>query len=80
MKSFFRCPIAHEDESARTQTWKFAGAGRPPKMKKKIQKQLAGMTLTELVCVIAILTILGSMYVGAIVRAFTRVVKFLKGF
>lgn len=37
------------------------------------------MTLTELLCVIAIIAILASLYLGAILRAFTRVVKFLKG-
>jgi prepilin-type N-terminal cleavage/methylation domain-containing protein len=44
----------------------------------KIQKRLAGLTLTELLCVIAILAILGSLYLGAIFKAFTRIVKFLK--
>jgi prepilin-type N-terminal cleavage/methylation domain-containing protein len=46
---------------------------------KKIRNRLGGMTLTELLCVIAIMAILASLYLGAIVRAFTRVVKFLKG-
>ena len=46
---------------------------------KRIVKRLAGMSLTELVCVIAIIAILGSLYLGAVIRAFTRVVKFLKG-
>jgi len=45
----------------------------------RIRKRLAGITLTELVCVIAIIAILASTYVGVIVRAFVRVVKFLKG-
>jgi prepilin-type N-terminal cleavage/methylation domain-containing protein len=45
----------------------------------KIRKRIAGITLTELVCVIAIIAILASMYIGVIVRAFARVVKFLKG-
>jgi prepilin-type N-terminal cleavage/methylation domain-containing protein len=45
----------------------------------KIRKRIAGITLTELVCVIAIIAILASMYIGVSVRAFARVVKFLKG-
>ncbi len=46
---------------------------------KKSRQQLAGLTLTELLCVLAIITILASMYLGVIIKAFTRVVKFLKG-
>jgi prepilin-type N-terminal cleavage/methylation domain-containing protein len=49
------------------------------KAMKRIRNRLAGMTLTELLCVIAIMLILASLYLGAILRAFTRVVKFLKG-
>jgi prepilin-type N-terminal cleavage/methylation domain-containing protein len=45
----------------------------------RIRKRLAGLTLTELLCVIAIIAILASMYIGVIARAFARVVKFLKG-
>jgi prepilin-type N-terminal cleavage/methylation domain-containing protein len=51
-------------------------------MMKKIQKRLAGLTLTELLCVMAIITILAAMYLGVISRAFTRVrsfLSFLKG-
>jgi prepilin-type N-terminal cleavage/methylation domain-containing protein len=43
------------------------------------RKKLAGVTLTELVCVLAILAILASFYLGAVLWAFNRVVKFLKG-
>lgn len=46
---------------------------------KKIQKRLAGLTLTELLCVMAIITILAAMYLGVIGRAFARVRSFLKG-
>jgi prepilin-type N-terminal cleavage/methylation domain-containing protein len=44
-----------------------------------IRKRQAALTLTELVCVIGIIAILASLYVGVIVRTFVRVVKFLKG-
>jgi prepilin-type N-terminal cleavage/methylation domain-containing protein len=47
---------------------------------KKMGKGLSGLTLTELLCVMAILAILALLYLGALARAFTRVVKFLKGF
>jgi prepilin-type N-terminal cleavage/methylation domain-containing protein len=46
----------------------------------RIQKRLAGLTLTELLCVIAILAILASLYLGTLIKTFARVVKFLKGF
>ena len=39
-----------------------------------------GMSLTELLCVIAILLILASLYLPAICRAFLKVKKFLDGF
>jgi prepilin-type N-terminal cleavage/methylation domain-containing protein len=45
----------------------------------RTSKRLAGWTLTELVCVIALIAILASMYLGVIARAFARVTKFLKG-
>jgi len=38
------------------------------------------MSLTELLCVIAILLILASLYLPAICRAFLKVKKFLDGF
>lgn len=47
---------------------------------KRMPKGFAGFTMTELLCVIAIIAILSSLYFGAIMRAFTHVVKFLKGF
>jgi len=47
---------------------------------EKIRKGLAGLSLTELVCVMAIIAILASLYLGTIVRVFTKVVKFLNGF
>jgi prepilin-type N-terminal cleavage/methylation domain-containing protein len=40
----------------------------------------SGMSLTELLCVIAILLILSSLYLPSICRAFLRVKKFLDGF
>jgi prepilin-type N-terminal cleavage/methylation domain-containing protein len=46
---------------------------------KKIRKRLAGLTLTELLCVMAIIALLASLYLGVISKAFTRAVKFLKG-
>jgi prepilin-type N-terminal cleavage/methylation domain-containing protein len=47
---------------------------------KKSRKRLAGLTLTELLCVMAIISILASLYLGAIMRVFARVVRYLKGF
>jgi prepilin-type N-terminal cleavage/methylation domain-containing protein len=46
---------------------------------KKARKRMAGVTLTELLCVMAIIAIFASLYLGAIVRAFHKVLKFLKG-
>lgn len=48
-------------------------------MKRRMNK-IAGMSLTELMCVIAILAILAAFYLPAIARAFVRVKKFLTGF
>jgi prepilin-type N-terminal cleavage/methylation domain-containing protein len=44
------------------------------------QRRTAGLTLTELLCVIAILMILAALYLPAIARAFKRIVTFLGGF
>jgi prepilin-type N-terminal cleavage/methylation domain-containing protein len=44
------------------------------------RKRLAGLSLTELVCVIAVIAILAALYIGVITKAFAKVVKFLKGF
>jgi prepilin-type N-terminal cleavage/methylation domain-containing protein len=38
-----------------------------------------GLTLTELLCVVAIIAILLALYLPAIARAFMRVKKFLSG-
>jgi prepilin-type N-terminal cleavage/methylation domain-containing protein len=46
---------------------------------KRTQERLAGLTLTELLCVMAVITILAAMYLGAVIRAFVRVKKFLQG-
>lgn len=50
------------------------------KLAGTIRKRLAGVTLTELLCVMAIIAILASMYLGVIGKTFNRVAKFLKGF
>lgn len=43
------------------------------------QKRKAGLTLTELLCVIAIILILAAFYLPAIARAYHRVRVFLAG-
>jgi prepilin-type N-terminal cleavage/methylation domain-containing protein len=40
----------------------------------------AGLSLTELLCVIAIIAVLGALYLSTISKALTHVFKFLKGF
>jgi prepilin-type N-terminal cleavage/methylation domain-containing protein len=44
------------------------------------QRQISGLTLTELLCVIAILLILAGLYLPAIARAYKRIVTFLGNF
>jgi prepilin-type N-terminal cleavage/methylation domain-containing protein len=44
------------------------------------RKRQAGLTLTELLCVIAILLILAGLYLPAIARAYKRIVTFLGNF
>jgi prepilin-type N-terminal cleavage/methylation domain-containing protein len=44
------------------------------------QSQTAGFSLTELLCVIAILLILAALYLPAIAKAYKRIVTFLGGF
>jgi prepilin-type N-terminal cleavage/methylation domain-containing protein len=43
------------------------------------RNQRRGVTLTELLCVFAILAILAALYLPAVARAFVRVKKFLLG-
>ena len=45
----------------------------------KRQKRRAGFTLTELVCVMAIILILAALYLPAIAKAYKRIVTFLGG-
>ena len=47
---------------------------------KKNWKSVAGFSLTELVCVMAIIAILMSLYLPVIVKTFSKVLKFLKQF
>ena len=43
-------------------------------------KPKAGFSLTELLCVIAILLILAGLYLPALARAYNRIRAFLEGF
>jgi prepilin-type N-terminal cleavage/methylation domain-containing protein len=43
------------------------------------KKQMAGLTLTELLCVMAIILILAALYLPAIAKAYTRIRTFLGG-
>ena len=42
-----------------------------------VRKRGAAMSLTELLCVVAIIAILAALYLPAVVRAFVRIKKFL---
>ena len=46
----------------------------------KRHRQAAGLTLTELLCVMAIILILAALYLPAIAKAYKRIVTFLGGF
>ena len=48
-------------------------------MREPNPRRLAGVTLTELLCVMAIILILMALYLPAIARAYTRVRHFLGG-
>jgi len=50
-----------------------------PQRNFEIKLGKSGWSLTELLCVIAIIAILSSMYLGALARAFIHVKKFLAG-
>ena len=50
-----------------------------PQRNFEIKLGKSGWSLTELLCVIAIIAILSSMYLGALARAFIHVKKFLEG-
>ena len=43
------------------------------------QKRRAGLTLTELLCVITIILILAALYLPSIAKAYKRIVTFLGG-
>jgi prepilin-type N-terminal cleavage/methylation domain-containing protein len=46
---------------------------------RTVAKHRVAMTLTELMCVLAILSILAALYLPAVARAFTRIKHFLGG-
>jgi prepilin-type N-terminal cleavage/methylation domain-containing protein len=47
---------------------------------KPTHQRNGGWSLTELLCVFAIISILAAIYLGAIAKAFVHVKKFLGGF
>jgi len=48
-----------------------------PLVGRNLRKRRAAMTLTELLCVVAILAILAALYLTAVCRAFVRIKQFL---
>jgi prepilin-type N-terminal cleavage/methylation domain-containing protein len=47
---------------------------------KRNNRKIAGVSMMELLCVLAIIAILAAIYLPAVMRAFVRVKKFLTGF
>jgi prepilin-type N-terminal cleavage/methylation domain-containing protein len=57
-------------------------AGQTQEVKRPVKPQAdprKGVTLVELICVLAIISILCALYLPTIARAFSRVKKFLAG-
>jgi len=48
-------------------------------MRRKLNRK-TGVSLTELLCVIAIITILAAMYLGVIAKVFVKIKRFLGEF
>lgn len=44
------------------------------------KRSIAGVSMMELLCVLAIIAILAALYLPSVMRAFVRVKKFLSGF
>lgn len=47
---------------------------------KRNKRKIRGVSITELLCVLAIIAVLASLYLPAVMRAFVRVKKFLVGY
>jgi Tfp pilus assembly protein FimT len=47
--------------------------------RRNLRQRRAAMSLTQLLCVLAIMAILASLYLPAVFKAFVRVKKFLGG-